>query len=366
MSEEFEAADGGINRVGWYAIAGVAVLIVVATVYGIMHTGVDLGTNREAAATDETAINVVQLRDEARATPAPESRIERTAVSLVEAQPGASPSPNPARTPNHQKSAEEVWREQETLKAREASPIVAAFEPKPNQTKEIPSLGQSKLQSPPSPWAIDEGSVISAILMFGVNSDYPGDLVAQIERPLYDSATGRYLLVPAGSRLIGKFQAPTGPFQERVSIAWHRLILPNNWSMELPSSPSLDGHGYAAVGGDVNHHYAATLAAALLSSVLTIGPAMAGVLAFDTAQTSPYGGGVYQTSPEQQMGMMATNSIGSQMGNTASRYMNPYLNRPNTVTIPPGTRFDVFINADLVLPGPYTDSAGQLINTAQH
>jgi type IV secretion system protein VirB10 len=252
------------------------------------------------------------------------------------------------------------------MKAREASPIVAAFEPKPNQVKELPNQAQSKLQPPVSPWTIDEGSIISAILMFGVNSDYPGDLVAQIERPLYDSATGRYLLVPAGSKLIGKFRTPTGPFQERVAIGWHRLILPNNWSMDLPGMPSLDGHGYAAIGGDVNHHYAVTMGAALLSSVLTIGPAMAGVFAFNTGQTSPWGGGVYQTNPEQQMGMQAINGVGGQMGNTASRYMNPYLSRPNTVTIPSGTRFDVFVNADLVMPGVYQDSAGQLINTAQH
>jgi type IV secretion system protein TrbI len=98
---------------------------------------------------------------------------------------------------------------------------VEAFEPKPNQTKEIPSLaGQSKLQPPASPWTIDEGAIINAVLMFGVNSDYPGDLVAQIERQPYDSATGRYLLIPAGSKLIGKFQRLNGPFEQRIEIGW--------------------------------------------------------------------------------------------------------------------------------------------------
>jgi type IV secretory pathway VirB10-like protein len=92
---------------------------------------------------------------------------------------------------------------------------------------------------------------------------------------------------------------------------------------------------------------------------------MGSVLTFSSAQSSPYGGGVYQTNPEQQMGMVAANSAGRQMSSTSSRFLQPYLNRPNTVTIPPGTRFDVFVNADLIMPGPYQDSAGQLINTAQ-
>jgi type IV secretion system protein TrbI len=257
----------------------------------------------------------------------------------------------------------EQWRMQEALKAREASPIVAAFQPQQNNTKEIPSVtGQSKLQAPASPWTINEGTVIQAVLLFGVNSDYPGDLVAQIERPIYDSATGRYPLIPAGSKLIGKFQQPSGPFQERIAIGWHRLLLPNNWSMPLPQMPSTDGAGYAGVTGDVNHHYPATLGAALLTSLLNVGSAMGSVLTFSSAQTSPYGGGVYQTNPEQQMGMIAANSAGGQMSSTSSRFLQPYLNRPNTVTIPPGTRFDVFVNSDLVMPGPYADSAGQLIN----
>jgi type IV secretory pathway VirB10-like protein len=106
----------------------------------------------------------------------------------------------------------EEWRKQEALKAREASPIVAAFQPQQTNTKELPNVGgQSKLQAPVSPWTINEGTVIQAALLFGVNSDYPGDLVARIERPLYDSATGRYPLIPAGSKLIGKFQQPSGP-----------------------------------------------------------------------------------------------------------------------------------------------------------
>jgi type IV secretory pathway VirB10-like protein len=366
MSEEFESEpqteDSGINPIGKYLIYAVVLIVVIATVYGIFHTGIDLGVNREGStASNNDGIDLAKLRAEARPTPTIAAPIQRTAISVLEPQQRllASPTPAPQRAPDPM----EQWRMQEALKAREASPIVAAFQPQQNNTKEIPSVtGQSKLQAPASPWTINEGTVIQAVLLFGVNSDYPGDLVAQIERPIYDSATGRYPLIPAGSKLIGKFQQPSGPFQERIAIGWHRLLLPNNWSMPLPQMPSTDGAGYAGVTGDVNHHYPATLGAALLTSLLSVGSAMGSVLTFSSAQTSPYGGGVYQTNPEQQMGMIAANSAGGQMSSTSSRFLQPYLNRPNTVTIPPGTRFDVFVNSDLVMPGPYADSAGHLIN----
>jgi type IV secretory pathway VirB10-like protein len=233
--------------------------------------------------------------------------------------------------------------------------------------REIPSLaGRSQLRPPASPWTIDEGSVINVIMLFGVNSDYPGDLVAQIERPLYDTPTGRYLLVPAGSRLIGRFYQLNGPFQERIAIAWHRLVLPNNWSMALPEMPSTDNAGFAGLTGDVNHHYASTIGAALFSTLLALGPTVGTTLAMPSSTAvSPFTGGVYQTNPEQQLGMVAATSAGGQLSSTSTKWVQPYLMRPNTVTIPPGTRLDVFVNADLILPGPYHDAAGQLINTQE-
>ena len=368
MSEDTFTEDSGLNPLGKYLIGVVAVLIIVATVYGIMHTGPSLSPDGEAAiTTDENAIDVTKLRDEARPKPTTAAPIEQTTLKLLEPQQSALT--NPSATPASQRTpdAMEQWRQQEALKAQEASPVVAAFEPQRN-VKEIPNnaAGQSKLQPPASPWIITEGTVINTILQFGVNSDYPGDIVSQIERPLYDSATGRYLLIPAGSRLIGKFQRPAGPFQERIEIGWHRLVLPDQWSMPLPEMPSTDSAGYAGVGGDIDHHYLSTLGSAALVSMLSIAGDVGAVMTFNSGATSPYTGGVYQMTPEQQLGSLAMTNAGAQLGATSSRFLQPRLDRPNTVTIAPGTRFDVLVNADLILPGPYQDSAGQLINTAQH
>jgi type IV secretion system protein VirB10 len=373
MSEDFEAPEqSGINPIGWWLIVAAIVLTVLMAMYGIMHSGRDLSATADTDTTNQpSAIDLTKIDNDARLLPTPAPQASSTpapqaaspTVLLPNVSSNAAQSPSAAHTPD----AAELWRRQEAQRAREASPIVAAFEPKANQVRELPRLaGRSQLRPPASPWTIDEGSVISAIMLFGVNSDYPGDLVAQIERPLYDTATGRYLLVPAGSRLIGRFHQLNGPFQERIAIAWHRLVLPNNWSMALPEMPSTDNRGFAGVTGDVNHHYASTIGAALFSTLLAIGPTVGTTLAMpSSAAVSPFTGGVYQTDPQQQIAMTAANSAAGQMASTSTKWVQPYLMRPNTVTIPPGTRLDVFVNADLVLPAPYHDAAGQLIETQE-
>jgi len=119
MSEEFESErhteDGGINPIGKYLIYAVVLIVVIATVYGIFHTGIDLGVNRESAANNNDGIDLAKLRDEARVKPSPAAPIQRTAVSLLEPQQQilASPTPAPQRAPD----AMEQWRMQEALKA---------------------------------------------------------------------------------------------------------------------------------------------------------------------------------------------------------------------------------------------------------
>jgi type IV secretory pathway VirB10-like protein len=372
MSEEFDTERSGLNPLGWWLIVAAIVITVLMAVYGIMHSGPNLSRTADTDNTNQpSAIDLSKIDNDARLlpSPAPAAQASSTPSPRMAAQTVLLPSPETSQSPSavHTPDAAELWRRQEAQRAREASPIVAAFEPKANQVREIPNpAGRSQLRPPASPWTIDEGSVINAILKFGVNSDYPGDLVAQVERPLYDSATGRYLLVPAGSNLIGRFHQLNGPFQERIGIGWHRLVLPNNWSMPLPEMPSTDNAGFAGMTGDVNHHYASTIGAALFSTLLTLGPTVGTTLAMpSSAAVSPFTGAVYQTDPTQQIGMLAANTAAGQMSSTSAKWMQPYLMRPNTVTIRSGTRLDVFVNVDLVLPGPYHDAAGQLIDAQE-
>jgi len=136
--------------------------------------------------------------------------------------------------------------------------------------------------------------------------------------------------------------------------------------MPLPDLPSDDTRGFAGVTGDVNSHYLSTFATAGVVSLLSIGSAVGSIMTFNSTQVSPYSGGLYQSSPYQQLGQLGMTNAGGQLGATGQQFLAPRLNRPKTITIPPGFRFTVFINSDLIFPGPYADTAGQLINTAQH
>src|SRR5581483_3925105 len=210
------------------------------------------------------------------------------------------------------------------------------------------------LHPPASPFTIMQGSVISAVLISGVDSDYPGPIVAQVDRPLYDTATGKSLLIPQGSKAIGTFQRPIGPLQDRVAISWSRLIFPDTSSLDLGDMPATDEQGFAALTGNVNSHYASTFGVATLTSLLSIAPTMASMMTFNqnSAAVSPFTGQVYQTNPQDQMMQQGMTAAGATMGGTANQFLAPRMNRPKTITLQPGFVFQIFVTKDLVLK-PY-------------
>ena len=354
----------GINRLAKYLIGAGVVLVVVAAIYGIMTSGIKTTPPTETATQSEDAINPGQLQAEAAPTPTPAASVFADPVAAVEQRTQSSPSPSFSPKAQATPDAIAQWQLQKKLKAFEAPIMIAAFESSDRHVREIPShqidgANQSHLHPPASPFTIMEGAHISAVLISGVNSDYPGPITAQVDRPLYDSGTGRYLLVPPGSRLIGSFQQPTGPLADRVAVSWQRLIFPDTSSFDLPEVPSTDAQGYAALTGDVNSHYASRFGSAFLVSILSIAPTIASTLAFNnSAQVSPFTGGVYHDQVNQQVASQAMTATGAQMGSTTSQFLTPHMNRPKTIKLSPGFTFDIFVTKDLSLPGPYQDHAG--------
>jgi type IV secretory pathway VirB10-like protein len=366
MNEE-TIEGNGINPIGKWLIGAAAVLVVAATVYGVMNTNIiNRVSSDEGATAAENAINLDKLREEAKPKPMHFVPYTREPVRLLEPQMHPLPTPAPQRPMDPMTQ----WRLQKRMKALEAPVMVAAFEPD-RRVKEIPShaamdgiKGETRLHPPTSPYTIMEGSHISAVLVSGINSDFPGPITAQVEQGLHDSATGRYLLIPQGSRLMGSFRQPEG-YQDRIQILWHRLIFPDTSSLDLPQMPATDQQGYAGATGDVNGHYLSTFGTAALMSLLTAGQSVGSIVTFGGGTVSPYGGGIYQTSPLEQTGSIASTNAASQMGSVGTQMLQRGLNRPRTVIIHPGLVFDVFVTTDLELPGPYTDHAGFTTVTAR-
>lgn len=126
------------------------------------------------------------------------------------------------------------------------------------------------VQDAVSPYQVMAGTLIPASLVTGINSDLPGTIVAQVTQPVYDTVTGRYLLIPQGSRLIGRYQSEVSFGQDRALVTWDRIIFPDGSSIVI-SAPGTDAQGYAGLSDRTDHHWDRVFAAAGLATILGIG-----------------------------------------------------------------------------------------------
>ena len=190
-----------------------------------------------------------------------------------------------------------------------------------------------RLRAPASPYVLQAGAVIPAALITGLRSDLPGQLVAQVTEAVYDSPTGRHLLIPQGSKLIGQYGADIGPGQERVLLVWNRLILPDGRSIVLERQPGADAAGYAGLQDRVDNHWSRLFRAGLLSTLLGVGAELGNNSDSDIARAIRDG---------------AQRSIGDAGQEVVRRQLEI---RP-TLTVRPGHQVRVVVTRDLIL-GPY-------------
>ena len=206
------------------------------------------------------------------------------------------------------------------------------------------------LHPPASAFSVMAGSVIPAVLVSGINSDLPGPILAQVSQNVFDSATGKYLLVPQGSRLIGVYQNASAYGQQRVEIAWQRLIFPNTSSMNLPQMPGADQGGYAGFTDQVNNHYLRTFGTAALMSLISAGQMVGQMATFGGGGASygPYG--YYQPNQWAMASRDGWVSASGQFGAVGQQMIGKGMNRPPTIEIRPGYQFNVMVTEDLCLP----------------
>ena len=183
-----------------------------------------------------------------------------------------------------------------------------------------------------SPNILQAGSIIPAALITGIRSDLPGLVTAQVTQNVYDSPTGRILLIPQGSRLIGDYDADVAFGQSRVLLAWNRLILPNGRSIVLDRQPASDPRGFAGLQDGTDYHWGGVLKAALISTLLGVGSEMA------SGNDSNLIRAIRRGTQD------SINRAGEQI---VSRELNV---RP-TLTISPGFVVRVLVTRDLVLGG---------------
>ena len=193
-----------------------------------------------------------------------------------------------------------------------------------------------------SPYTLRAGTVIPALLLTGIISDLPGDLVAQVSRDVYDSRTQRLLLIPKGARLLGTYDNQVAAGEDRLLVAWTRLIFPDGRSLRLPGLALKDLQGQTGAKDQVNTHWRRVFGRALLLSAIS-----AGVQLEPTAADEPLA--------PPSAGQVAASALGQELSNVALEILRRGMDAPPTITIRQGHPFTVFLNGDLVLDGPYTE-----------
>lgn len=257
----------------------------------------------ELKAARESAV-LVQGRTAATLTASPE-----TSVAAVPAAAGATaPALDPDRDPNAQ--------------GRKAQ-FVAALD-------RSGDINAHRLAAAPSPYLLSAGSVISASLITGLRSDLPGLVTAQVTSAVFDSPTGRILLIPQGSRLIGSYDSVVAFGQKRALIVWQRIMLPDGSSLQIDNVPAADPSGYIGLQDKVDFHTWALLKGVGLATLLGVGSSL--------------------TVPgESDLVKAIKQSTQQNVSRAGDQLVSRNLSIQPTITIRPGATVRLIVNKDLIL-----------------
>ena len=190
------------------------------------------------------------------------------------------------------------------------------------------------LQLPASPYQVMAGTVIAGALVTGIQSDLPGDVIATVTEPVYDTATGKHLLIPQGSRILGRYNSQVSYGQSRVQVLWNRVILPDTSSLTLDNLVGSDPAGRAGLEDDVNWHWDRIFAGAPLTSLLGIGAELA--------------------APENRQDgnrivIAGRDSLQDSVNQIGQEVTRRNLSIQPTLTARPGLPMRVIVNRDLIL-----------------
>lgn len=191
-----------------------------------------------------------------------------------------------------------------------------------------------------SPFELKRGSVIPATLITGINSDLPGRITAQVSQNVYDSATGHRLLIPQGTKLLGRYDSKVSFGQSRVLVVWTDIIYPNGSTLQIGGMAGTDAQGYGGFRDKVDRKWLETFGSAILIALIGTGIDMA-----IPQNNDPFN----SNSPEDAARINFAETFGRMAEQTIQRNMDV---QP-TLEIRPGYKFNVLVDQDIVFPGAY-------------
>ena len=242
----------------------------------------------------------------------------RASAAGAEGTRDAAPAPTPGETSTVAANAQTP-----SAAERRAAFLTAAPDRK--------TMNSGALEPLTSPNVVQAGSIIAAALVTGIRSDLPGQVIAQVTENVFDSSTGRTLLIPQGARLIGSYDSDIAAGQSRALVAWTRLIMPDGRSIVLDKMPATDVSGQAGLQDRTDYHWGGLLRAAAISTLLSVG-----------AQSGSSGSTDDLTRALREG---ASDSI----SRTGRQVVDRELGRPPTITIRQGYPVRVIVTRDIVI-----------------
>ncbi len=214
------------------------------------------------------------------------------------------------------------------------------------------------VQYPASPYILQAGSVIPGVLQTTISTDLPGVITAVVSQDVFDSITGKYLLIPRGSRLIGEYNSSVSYGQTQVQAKFTRLIRPDGTSIILPNQPGINGVGTSGFSDEVDNHWSKIIGAGVLAAVFNI----PGIIATNQLNNSTSYNGIYPgpVTANQNLGVSAgagaLQGVGQSASNVGNAIASKSLNIQPTLIINSGYQFAIMVTKDIVLPPYATDS----------
>ena len=191
----------------------------------------------------------------------------------------------------------------------------------------------SGLRAPLSKFEVKAGTFIPSTIMTGINSDLPGCITAQVRENVYDTISGRFLLIPQGTKIIGIYDSKIAYAQNRLLVSWSRLILPNGKSLDLEGMPGNDISGYAGLKDKTNNHYLKLITGALTTSIF--------------GATSKILSG--SETALQSFESLAISGGTKSLADAGTKLFEKDLEIQPTIEITPGMKFNIFVDKDLIL-----------------
>jgi type IV secretion system protein TrbI len=223
----------------------------------------------------------------------------------------------------------------DTAPARSSSvPQAAAAQPAEASTpgnKRAPEVNVNLAHG--QPFVVFEGTTIDTVLVNRLDGEFAGPLKVMVTNPIY-SQDRQHLLVPEGTFILGDVQKVAGLGQKRLAVTFHRLLMPDGYSVDLDQFHGLDQAGSTGLKDMVNNHYVEIFGASIALGIIA-----------GAAEATNLNQGYNESGTEAYK-----SGIASSLSQSSANVLDRFVNIPPTITIREGHRIKVYITQDMLLP----------------